>query len=397
MMIKRLLRSPFHVLRNFTSKSIVDLKLKKLCAVDIGTNMESAVELVIKRAIDFLELRREPTGALFEFRYSSVSSVPTIYGSAYACMIWSLTGELFRLDNKRRSEWLAYFDSYQNPKDGLFYDPTIRNEIYDDTDWWGARHLALHLITTYTVLGGKPKHPFRFLEAYYDIDFLAGWLDGFDWLSSIGRDNDIDNKIMNIGCLLQYQRDAWGDPKASAAISFLKDYLKKKINPQTGMWGYWDINDPVARSRMVQFAYHLFPLYFYDKEEIEGPDKIVEAVLKTQNKFGGFGVKGNSSACEDIDSIDILCRLADRAPGRRQVVDHALRKAQLWVIRNQVKDGGFVFRLHEPFTYGHPEMSSLRNEGSMFSTWFRLLSLAYLARHFKEKNFFIQRAPGLEN
>jgi hypothetical protein len=60
-----------------------------------------------------------------------------------------------------------------------------------------------------------------------------------------------------------------------------------------------------------------------------------------------------SIACENIDSIDILCRLAATVPDRRAEIDEALRKAVSWVLCNQVDDGGFVFRLYEPFTYGH--------------------------------------------
>lgn len=111
----------------------------------------------------------------------------------------------------------------------------------------------------------------------------------------------------------------------------------------------YDISDLEQRSRMVQFAYHLFPLFFYDQISIQYPDKIIDLVLSTQNKFGGFGVKLNSSACEDIDSIDLLCRLAHLVPSRKQEIDSSLKLAFRWVLCNQVADGGFVFRLHEPF------------------------------------------------
>ena len=117
----------------------------------------------------------------------------------------------------------------------------------------------------------------------------------------------------------------------------------------------------------------------------------------TQNELGGFGVKLNSSACEDIDSIDILIRLAPMVPNRKVEIDIALKKALLWVLCNQVDDGGFVFRLEEPLVYGHPEMSSEKNQGAMFSTWFRTLTLTYLIRYFNwPPQLFINRCPGYE-
>lgn len=47
--------------------------------------------------------------------------------------------------------------------------------------------------------------------------------------------------------------------------------------------------------------------------------------------------------------------------------------------------------------YGHEQMTSQSNKGSMFATWFRILSLAYLARYFESSPFYINYAPGLEN
>ncbi|MFM6272366.1 MAG: hypothetical protein ACKPFA_38670 [Dolichospermum sp.] len=151
-------------------------------------------------------------------------------------------------------------------------------------------------------------------------------------------------------------------------------------------------------SRMVQFAYHLFPLFFYDKIPIKYPDRIVKYVLATQNKVGGFGVQLNSSACEDIDSIDLLCRLSPFvSEQQKKEIDKSLKKALNWVLCNQVKDGGFVFRLYEPFSYGHKETSSTENQGAMLPTWFRILCLVYLLNYLKISNdFVITKCPGYE-
>lgn len=331
------------------------------------------------------------------YRYSQCCKQPVLYASVYACMTKGLLGDMVLLKSDERSQWVAYFNSFQSKQDGLFYDPILRNDFYSDTDWWGARHLALHLISAFTQLGGKPRYPFHFLQKYYDHRQIKDWLDSFDWETPFTDSNDIDNKIMNIGCLLQYQRDVWEDEQAALAVTYLQKYLINKINPKTGMWGHFDIFDPLQRSRMVQFAYHLFPLFFYDKIPVNQPDQIVRIVLATQNKLGGFGVRLNSSACEDIDSIDILIRLAQYAPNYKPEIDAALGKAWKWVFCNQVKDGGFVFRQYEKFTYGHPEMSSGANQAAMFPTWFRLLTIAYLGKYLCfNLPLTITKCPGYE-
>jgi hypothetical protein len=77
-------------------------------------------------------------------------------------MTLSLLNTLGDMTLQTRNEWVAYFNSFQNPSDGLFYDPVIRNEVFDDLDCWGARHLALHMICAYNDLDSRPSYPFFF-------------------------------------------------------------------------------------------------------------------------------------------------------------------------------------------------------------------------------------------
>jgi hypothetical protein len=330
------------------------------------------------------------------YRYSAACSQPTLYSSVYACMTISLLGELKNISDQKRKEWIAYFDSFQNEKDGLFYDPVVDNELYKDTDWWGARHLAVHMISGYKSLGARPRFPFSFLKPYYNTSFLNELLNNNKDKFSFNMENDFDNKLMNILALLQYQRDFWNDREAGEAVYYIQQFLLNIINPRTGIWGDDRISDPYIRSRKIQFAYHLLPAFFYDGITALDHKKIAAVTLETQNKFGGYGAFVNSSACEDIDSVDILIRVSTATEYEKDVAN-SLKKGFTWIMANQVEDGGFVFRLNEKFTYGHPEMSSSENMGAIFPTWFRTLSIAYLANYFKLPNHFvINRCPGYE-
>lgn len=331
------------------------------------------------------------------YLYSASVNKPTLYASVYACMTRGMLGSIHELPVTLKQKWCNYFDSFQSQEDGLFYDPAVENKIYAESDWWGARHLALHMISAYTALGAKPKHPFHFLNRYYSGSAISDWLGSYDWFGdNLGRE-DPDNKIMNVGCLLQYQRDTWDDKEAGAAVQHLKDSLRKKLNKETGMWGGFDVRNPHERSRMVQFAYHLFPIFFYDGEFDFDAEKIVGLTLATQNRFGGFGVLPYSSACEDIDSIDLLIRFYPYVSAQLQSeINDSLAKAFNWVLLNQVDDGGFVFRLWEPFVYGSDQMRSKSNEGALFPTWFRSLSIIYILAHFnKSFRAHITNCPGL--
>ena len=95
---------------------------------------------------------------------------------------------------------------------------------------------------------------------------------------------------------------------------------------------------------------------------------------------GGFGYKLNSSACEDIDSIDPLVRLSLTTDYRKEDIHKALEKALNWVLANFNPDGGWVFRRGEGFRYEHDLMWAHNHQSSMFPTWFRSLSLAYISK-----------------
>ena len=395
-MIQKVVKKPFKIARNGlinwqTERYLHDLQKH----TPIGGFEEFDYYLFKERVVKYINSMRDG-GSPVQFRYSASSTRSTLYASVYACMTYSLLGELGYKSLVDKQQWVAYFDSFQKPEDGLFYDPVVNNDLYNDTDWWGARHLALHMIVAYTDLGARPKNTFKFLEKYYDLSFVNDWLNKFDWMSAEIGAGDIDNELMNIGCLLQYSRDEWGDERAGDSVDFIKRYLIKKINPNTGMWGGFDVTDQYQRSRMIQFAYHLFPLFFYDDYFDFNIDSVVDLTLKTQNQLGGFGVKFNSSACEDIDSIDLLIRLLPYVDeNRKGAIYQSIDSAWRWVLCNQVKDGGFVFRLNEKMQYGHPQMSVDRNHGALFPTWFRVLSMAYIYNIKRPPIFVINKTPGL--
>ena len=320
---------------------------------------------------------------IYNYKFSSSQQKENLYSSVYALLIYDLYDEVKNLSENDKKEWVDYLDSFQNKNDGLWYDENLRNEHYNDSDWWGARHLAIHIIAAYTALGTKPKYNIEYVEKYYNLDYFKNWLDKTDWESFMDHSNDIDNKIMNIGVVLQYQRDFLENEKAKMAIEFLYEYLDSKKNKETQMWGKCDVENPDELSRTIQFSYHLYMLYFHDKKEIKTKNKIFELTLKTQNKLGGFGLKLNSSACEDIDSVELLLYLSEE---NNDEVEQAIKKAFAWIISNQNKDGGFVFRRNESLWYGHDILLAKQEESMMLAMWFRTLSILKITKFLNIKN-----------
>lgn len=331
---------------------------------------------------------------VYLYRYSASTTVPNIYCSTYACMVNSLYGNLGSLGESERVAWIDYFKSMQSASDGLFRDPNLVNDLFEKEDWWGARHLAVQVICSLTVLGGRPEHDFCFLEPLYSHRSMVQWLESRDWRERVDY---VGNEIMNYGALLQFSRDTFGNSHAGRAVDIMIHWLTNNLNSVTGMWSEDILLNPEKLSQAVQGAYHIFPLFTYDGREYPFMEQFVDNLLLTQNRLGGFGVMLNSSACEDIDTIEPLYRLSKMTGYRSFEIAAAISRAIPWIIANMNRDGGFVFRRNVPFVYGHKEMSSKANESSLFATWFRSLALAYCTKALGVKaGFCLTRCPGYE-
>jgi len=301
-------------------------------------------------------------------------------------MTYHLLGALDSFSEAERSDWVLYLNSHQD-EDGLYRDPVIFDQGWyaGDPLWCGRAHLTCHVIIALTCLGGVAPKPLRWLEPYRDRACLIRWLEERDWGERISWTG---NEILNVGSLLQYARDFHNDDRAGQAVSVMLDWLSTHhSNAQTGVWGDLEASDPFWRSHAVQAAYHWWLLFFYDDVPIPHIERAIDTLLATQNPMGGFGwgvhnpdEPFQSSACEDIDSIDPLCRLSQITDYRHDEIEAALSRAAEWVLSHQMADGGFVFVKGREFTYGHPEMRSERNQSAMFPTWFRTLSLALIGK-----------------
>jgi len=363
----------------------------------------------------FIKRHRMPERDSGAYRYSTCCSEPTLYASTYAAMTRGLYGDLADLADEEREEWVAYLDGFQD-EDGLYRDPLIYGQGWyeDDPLWCGRPHLTCHVVTALACLGAVARKPFGFLDPWRAPDSMRRWLEERDWCKRVAWTG---NEIMNVGTLLQYARDFHDDEAAGRSVVTLLEWLSENhISPETGVWGDVDVSDPIQRSHAVQAAYHWWPLFFYDGHPVPHLEPAVDTVLSTQNPVGGFGwgvhnpgAPDKSSACEDIDSIDPLARMAVEAclrsnpqfkssagedmdsidplakmgllaGYRAEDISEALARAAEWVLRNCMEDGGFVFVLDRPFEYGHRELRGEENTGAMFPTWFRTLSLAIIGR-----------------
>lgn len=357
-------------------KLFIPIKLKRLLK-NYGAKLASDLSIIDirDRTLNYIESLRIKESNYGQYRYCKTQKKPVLYASIYAVLTRHLYKDLNTVSYNEKKEWINYIQSFQSD-DGLFKDREVSNDISADSDWWGWRHLTLHAFMALACLGSTARRKLKVIHPFKNENFIVNWLESLDWIVDPATTS---NQIQNYLVMLQYARDfhkeAWAENSLQATFKWLDDNQDR----ETGLWGK-KFNSPLSLSMGVQTGYHIWLLYFYDKRPIQYIGKIIDSSLATQNKLGGFGVMINSSACEDIDSIDPLIRLSFLTSYRKLEVLLAIKKSILWILINMNKDGGFVFRRFEPFVYGHRLMSSTINESAMFPTWFRTLSLAYIAK-----------------
>lgn len=351
---------------------------------------------------DILDYLSEMKVSGYAYKYSGSREKPCIYASIYAVMTEGLLGVLEQRTPGDLRRWGDYINSFQNPKDGLYYDPALECPAFEHIgNWnegWGKHHLMGHIIIVLARLGQKPKHPLTYLEKYYDKEYLTEWMNKFDfsidaWTAS--------NYFMNLYTVLEYARDYMGEKRASEAIEVMTQWLLQQQKPTTGMWHEKPIEELTRSEKLniVRAAYHFYPLFEYEKIEIPYKEKIVGIILQLQNRWGGWTDEGgNSGACEDIDAIDPLLRYAHAVPGKSDEISNAIKRSLIWQFASRNSDKGFSFYVRGTQNYGGHELTtSLRDESSMFATWFRILCIAYEMQYLKIPNdFHIGIYPGYE-
>jgi hypothetical protein len=348
----------------------------------------------IKHAtLDFVaRMRITRDGVFLGYRFSNTTSAPILYGTLSALLLKHLYG----VEGSSNREELEKVLEYQD-EDGLFRDPVIACPLAETEDWWGWRHLTLHALMTLALHNVPARKELVCLNQFCDKDRFRNYLVSRDW----GRRVDFtSNELQNLGVMLQYARDYQNLQIANELLQIMYDVIDAHQDPRTGLYGdRFDTANELSIG--VQAGYHFWLLYFYDNRPVAHVESIVDSLLKTQNLLGGYGIKWNSSACEDIDSIDPLIRLSRQY--RPCDVKTSLLRALPAVLSNLNSDGGWVFRRYQELLLVHPQMYSAPNEGNIFYTWFRTLGLASiligLGKQAPEKlryNWQLSRVPGLQ-
>jgi hypothetical protein len=329
---------------------------------------------LVNKVINFIEQCRIKRG---EYAFaSSPGGSETLYAACFACMLMHYLGCLDPLPEEEKRLWANYLNSWQQPSTGYFIGPElVPAELKSPKHTFEhvSLHQTAHVLPALSLLGEKPRYPLTFARPFTNLVYLQDWLNARDW-----RDAWLEgNNLLFVGQFLIHLRDVEGLACAQEALDLYFQWLEKEVDPATGLWGS---NGYCSEAAALYGGYHQLLVFYYEDRDICFPKRLVKTALSLQHVDGGFHRAGGGGACEDVDALDILANLYKRVDYKRPHVRLSLRKALRHLLSMQMPDGGFVYRKNEPFVHmGIEKTASPANHSNLFSTWFRVNTLALIA------------------
>lgn len=326
-----------------------------------------------KRVVRFVLERNVDGAGMFTM---CAGGEETLYSSCFAAMILHYVGELETRGEPVMRAWAKYLRSWQDERTGYFLGPEIVPDELSSPKHdheHVAMHLTAHVLPALGLFGENPSHPLRFAHPYLGHRHLRDWLDRRDWSDAWLEGNN----LLFIGQFLVHLRDVEKKFEAESALRFYFDWLDSRLDPRTGLWGTDGHCSPFIA---MCGGYHQLLLYYHEMREVRHKERLIDTVLSLQHPDGGFHPRGGGGACEDADAVDILVNMYKRASYRRADIRIALRKALRSILGKHMPDGGFVYRVGEPFIHmGIRKTASPKNESNLFATWFRIHTIALIA------------------
>lgn len=400
-----------------------------------NTNGQMADDALFERTHKWLDSLRVEDKFFGRFKMSA-SADDTIFSSCFAAYIYQLIGAMDSLTDEQRIEWLEYITSFQDESTGLFLDQAIEGRnLHSGHDFrYVSWQLTTFCLSAIKALGGELKYPLSFLqkEGYNTPEGVRNLLESFNWGNPWGA----GNLAMFIGIMLIWDAESNNELDTSPAVKEFFDWHDNFQNPDTGFWGAGKVTE---YHNGLFGAYHQYLLYFYAGRDLKYKQTIIDKTLSFQNIDGMFAPQMGGGGCEDIDAIDSLVQLYLRTGYKEVEVKKCLLKAYNAISDLESPNGGFIWGVRKhygPIMYlrnlfsfwrqpdlyqwvfvnrrfireqlkalepRHPQgwqiLPTPIDEGDLFSTWFRLLAIAYssmvIDTPHSKLNWSFLEAPGL--
>jgi len=372
-----------------------------------------------KRIVKFINQLYNGNGT---FNFSPRNRVTNIYSTCFAIMALDLINKLADYPLEEKKKMINYLHKSQDPESGLFID---KNCIPSENSSHNLEYINLQITDfaqmALVTLGSKPRYKYLFLKKYKNKKYLEEWLEKLNWKNPWL----VSNLIMFLLNSFIYEQEIF-KVNNRAYINFIINWLTSNQDQKKG---YWNLGKKATIHNQMAGAYHFLFFYTYLNKKPKLIPKIIDSTLSIQDYDGLFNYAGGGGSCDDLDAIDILCRSTFYTDYKREQIVKSLRRAYISIIKNQNKDGGFcwakrntlsfkkilfmfnfktlinngikeflinfAFKLKNQvyiiflkrLTWKYSGLNSMEvelNESDIWSTWFRLLSLALIETTFPE-------------
>ena len=273
-----------------------------------------------------------------------------------------LLGEYTNLTPAQTDSIAAFLNAHQRP-DGAYRIPEMTQaDIYYPDFEYIDLHTTNYALGALASLGHKPALPLAFLERYATPEKLAAWLAA----RQVTEPWSEGNYIVNVASFFAWELDT-GDERFRPLLGQLLDWHTAHQDASSGYW-----YDPATRdltSAMAGAAHNLH-LFYYLNQPVPRFEKIIDHCLGI--------LEGVSSACLDIDVVDILANLHGY-DYRQPDIEAYLERKLAALLAFQNLDGGFADvrdgkRLFDGWE-GYQEPQGLSNT---FATWFRCATVGMI-------------------
>ena len=349
------------------------------------------------------------------FSYSPANKISNLYSTCFGVMCLDLINELDTFTDKNKI--VNYIQNFQDEKTGYFLDNTAlpQNDASHDREYIYLQ-LTDFAQLALSALNENAKYKYTFLEKYRDEEYLRKWFYGLNWKDPWL----VSNLIMFILNSMIYE----GEIENKKYIDTIIALLNQTQDPKTG---YWNLGNEVTLHNQMAGAYHFIFFYTYLNIEPNHIDKIIDSTFLIQNYDGLFNYEGGGGSCDDLDAVDLLCRATFYSEHEKSEIKNSLHFTYESLLNNQNPDGGFCWAKrnklnigdflylinirmlkHKPdflsnatsktkkigyniinnqfyWKYSGLETMKLKNDDSdLFSTWFRLTSIAFIETTFED-------------
>lgn len=297
--------------------------------------MKKYRDILQAKVLNWLQTLKIP-GSPCRYKLSP-SSDDSIFSTCFALFILDLFKETDRFTDEERKYWISYIQSFQNKELGYF-EP---EQYYLKDKERNRFQLTCFCLSALDILGAKPRYSLKFIELWKTSDDIKEYLLEKGCHEGKGGSG---NKAMFLAIFLTYEYERTKKRDLFEKINAWFEFHNETQNQN----GFWGDDKSSLFYHGFQNGFHQLLIYFYWNRTVNRLNKIVDIILKIQDRDGFFAPTPGGGGCWDYDAIHILVNAYRLLNYKRNQIADSLIKAFHSIRINQKNVSGFCQSKQNP-------------------------------------------------